>query len=1174
MRPYKRIKFVPFLLLALLISACGGGGGSDGGSTPVPPPSSNQPDFDNDGIADSQDPDDDNDGINDPQDFFPFDSSLPLTNQILTNRLSQPNIQVIDPETNTVLASFTTTAAQSDFENAASFVFPADQLSFSNDDPKWYLLKASGGFDIDADNDGVADMSPVSNDGEFVMLVSKEQIRSGGVNFNVFGDTILTGLPDNYATNTYEENQQTLDALSATFVPDINNDGAIGYQDILAFEPLTHSELTLQPYLNYIAMYIAPILNNDLADKFSRVSVILNIERPISESSQIELYGNGEVKSISNIEIDRGDITFTTSRATSQEEIIVSSFIESGEGMSAEVVFMADNVQTFFIEPESFAELSKLKAVNNNQGFRLTIPKELMSSWAASGALVQSIHNDVDVVVVEDDPIVDLILGRGDTLRLINTGLRRSDEDAIELSADSYNEFTVEPIDIRYQVQFVLRNVDDNVRVYGSTSIFEDDSFLFLGFDDPIVHHPIDFQTSQLAGLNSDVRIQIGKSSTGLIEWHARDLETNDYLDGNVQIGQLGYFTGQFRDFNNGFFNQDAEIGVNARLFRLGVTDPLPSINAESDESISEIKVLSYDEAEFSVTGFTNAPWEIGETISVDFTESGIPQNVKLALFYVDPNASCGTPNCLAKMKVLTSADRNRGNFQWQVSDLPIDSGRVTYDSQFESKFCVKGADFSGGFTTCDDIAVLVETPEFRLSVSTSGQGTVTSMPAGINCPGQCSQPFVIGTSITLTAVAEEGYVFDGWSGGGCSGNNTNCTVSISEETEVLAKFQQRDSSYSLTVTKSGSGLGTIKSSPAGIDCGNTCSANFPTDSIVRLTATPLSGYGFSKWRGACVGAVRTCDVTINQAKNVEAVFRKLYSLSIAKTGEGRVYETLRNRIDCGDTCSASFREFTRVVLAADAATGFEFEGFSQNCSRLTDKGCEITITDNVTVSAQFRSDSNSDALVYLNFTGLPSSSAVDVSALVRINGRITLNGTADTDRRIQSTFESPYDSGDTYTLEVLGVNNDNYTCTERSSSGTLVSGDNELYVDCEETDSNGDPRFVGTWTVSSRFNTCESEWQVDATGNSFEFHVNGEISSTTCSSTYNEATQSWVCFGPRNTDDRFATWEVLNSNTIKVGDSSLPYEINGNNLTFNPISFTCDGVRITEQLGHRYNKN
>ncbi|MFZ4707603.1 MAG: MopE-related protein, partial [Bacteroidales bacterium] len=60
----------------------------------------------------------------------------------------------------------------------------------------------------------------------------------------------------------------------------------------------------------------------------------------------------------------------------------------------------------------------------------------------------------------------------------------------------------------------------------------------------------------------------------------------------------------------------------------------------------------------------------------------------------------------------------------------------------------------------------------FLLTVSKTGNGTgvVSSTPLGIFCGGTCSASFSSGTMVTLTATADAGCTFNGWSGGGCSG--------------------------------------------------------------------------------------------------------------------------------------------------------------------------------------------------------------------------------------------------------------------------------------------------------------------------------------------------------------------------------------------------------------------
>jgi hypothetical protein len=78
----------------------------------------------------------------------------------------------------------------------------------------------------------------------------------------------------------------------------------------------------------------------------------------------------------------------------------------------------------------------------------------------------------------------------------------------------------------------------------------------------------------------------------------------------------------------------------------------------------------------------------------------------------------------------------------------------------------------------------------FTLTISKSGtgNGTVTSSPAGINCGSDCTEDFKVGTKITLKAKADANSTFTGWSGGGCSGTGT-CVVIMNDDATVTAGF-------------------------------------------------------------------------------------------------------------------------------------------------------------------------------------------------------------------------------------------------------------------------------------------------------------------------------------------------------------------------------------------------
>jgi TolB protein len=75
-----------------------------------------------------------------------------------------------------------------------------------------------------------------------------------------------------------------------------------------------------------------------------------------------------------------------------------------------------------------------------------------------------------------------------------------------------------------------------------------------------------------------------------------------------------------------------------------------------------------------------------------------------------------------------------------------------------------------------------------------------------------------------------------------------------------------------LTVSKAGSGQGTVTSSPVGISCGATCSHDYDQGTSVTLTAAPATGSTFAGWSGACSGA-QTCTVTTYATTTVTATF-------------------------------------------------------------------------------------------------------------------------------------------------------------------------------------------------------------------------------------------------------------------------------------------------------------
>jgi len=231
-----------------------------------------------------------------------------------------------------------------------------------------------------------------------------------------------------------------------------------------------------------------------------------------------------------------------------------------------------------------------------------------------------------------------------------------------------------------------------------------------------------------------------------------------------------------------------------------------------------------------------------------------------------------------------------------------------------------------------------------------TGGGSVVSSPAGIDCGATCNVVLDAGMVVTLTATPDATSSFTGWSGA-CSGTGP-CVITLDLSKSVTATFTRH--TFAVSVARAGSGAGSVKSSPAGIDCGVTCSAMYDEGVSVTLTASPDATSSFAGWTGACSGT-GACVVPIAAATSLTATFvRNTFALTIARTGDGAGTVTSSPAgIDCGSTCVATYDQFTVVTLTATAEVGSTFLGWSGSpCGSAAT--CVVTMNAAHTVTAAF----------------------------------------------------------------------------------------------------------------------------------------------------------------------------------------------------------------------------
>ena len=234
---------------------------------------------------------------------------------------------------------------------------------------------------------------------------------------------------------------------------------------------------------------------------------------------------------------------------------------------------------------------------------------------------------------------------------------------------------------------------------------------------------------------------------------------------------------------------------------------------------------------------------------------------------------------------------------------------------------------------------------EAQLAVRTDGAGSVTSTPAGIQCPDRCEGSFPRGTGIVLAARPAGDATFGGWSGGGCTGT-VGCELRLGADTTVTASFTTAEPSTAILRVRPTSG-GEVTSDPPGIACPQTCEHAFPSGEQVGLIATPAEGFVFSHWNGDCTGP--ECSVTMTTEQTVAASFVQPVDVTVTVTGNGTVTSDVGG-INCGGACTASLKPGEQIVLTA---TG-DFLGWGGGACAGAEPTCTLTPEADTPVTAEF----------------------------------------------------------------------------------------------------------------------------------------------------------------------------------------------------------------------------
>jgi hypothetical protein len=232
-----------------------------------------------------------------------------------------------------------------------------------------------------------------------------------------------------------------------------------------------------------------------------------------------------------------------------------------------------------------------------------------------------------------------------------------------------------------------------------------------------------------------------------------------------------------------------------------------------------------------------------------------------------------------------------------------------------------------------------------QIAVTGAGQGTVTSSPAGISCPGDCVATFHYGEEVTLTVSPGAGVaLIGGWSGLPCIRTPANQCVIVPDQT--LLGQVRLEPVQKLTLTTSIGG--TAQASPQPAFCDNTVGSHdcfYVKGTTVTLTAQPDADRIFNGWSGDCTGK-SDCVLTMDVDHTAQANFSPYWTLTVTSSGGGSGTVTSNPAgIDCGSDCTERYPPNTEVTLTATPDQGSVFDHWSGNfCNGSSNPVCIVTM--------------------------------------------------------------------------------------------------------------------------------------------------------------------------------------------------------------------------------------
>jgi Divergent InlB B-repeat domain/Pectinesterase len=187
---------------------------------------------------------------------------------------------------------------------------------------------------------------------------------------------------------------------------------------------------------------------------------------------------------------------------------------------------------------------------------------------------------------------------------------------------------------------------------------------------------------------------------------------------------------------------------------------------------------------------------------------------------------------------------------------------------------------------------------KLRPQITSTAGGTVIKEPT--------TDTMSFGTVSVLTAVPDNGFIFEGWTGDSSSRENP-LSVVITNNTRIQAVFNPR---WMLTLTNTVGGSVISEPSPSTVTNG----------SVVVVTALPDSGYGFRGWQGTMISTDNPLDFVLNTNISLIANFDRIVKLMVNQSEGGSLTVT---------PAKAQYLDGDKVTAVARAQEGYRFQDWA-----------------------------------------------------------------------------------------------------------------------------------------------------------------------------------------------------------------------------------------------------